>query len=120
MPELPDILLYIHALRPRIVGQPIAGIRLTSPFLLRSVDPSLDAAVGRTVVGLQRIGKRIVFAMEGDLFLVFHLMIAGRFQWKEAGAKVPGKVGLLAIDFPTGFYRRDIGWREVERIGAAT
>ena len=102
MPELPDILLYIHALRPRIVGQPITGLRLTSPFLLRSVDPPLSAAVGRPVTGLRRIGKRIVFAMEGELFLVFHLMIAGRFRWKETGAKVPGKVGLFALDFPNG------------------
>ena len=102
MPELPDILLYLRALRPRIVGQPITAIRLVSPFLLRSVDPPLPSAVGRRVVGLDRLSKRIVIALEGELFLVFHLMIAGRFRWKPAGAKVPGKIGLLAIDFPSG------------------
>src|SRR5690349_111 len=102
MPELPDILLYLSALRPRVVGQRIEGIRLASPFLLRSVTPPLGAADGRTVVDLLRLGKRIVFHLEGDLFLVFHLMIAGRFRWKERGTKVPGKVGLLAIDFAAG------------------
>jgi formamidopyrimidine-DNA glycosylase len=102
MPELPDILLYLHALAPRIVGQSISGIRLASPFLLRSVDPPLSAAVGRRVIGLQRLGKRVVIELDEELFLVFHLMIAGRFRWKPAGTKVPGKVGLLALDFPTG------------------
>lgn len=102
MPELPDILLYIHALTPRVVDREILGVRLASPFLLRSVTPALDAVQGRRVVGLQRLGKRIAFALEGELFLVFHLMIAGRFRWKVAGAKVPGKVGLLAIDFAEG------------------
>jgi formamidopyrimidine-DNA glycosylase len=99
MPELPDILLYLHALRPRIVGQRITGVRLVSPFLLRSIDPPLSAVEGRRVTDLHRIGKRVVVEMEGELFLVFHLMIAGRFRWKPAGTKVPGKVGLLAIDF---------------------
>jgi formamidopyrimidine-DNA glycosylase len=102
MPELPDILLYLHALAPRIVGQPIGGIRLASPFLLRSVDPPLSSAVGHRVLGLQRLGKRIVIELDQELFLVFHLMIAGRFRWKPAGTKVPGKVGLLALDFPSG------------------
>ena len=102
MPELPDILLYVRALEPRIVGHRIAGIRLASPFLLRSVDPPLSAIEGRTIVGLQRLGKRIVMELEGDLFLVFHLMIAGRFRWKAPGAAIPGKVGLLAIDFENG------------------
>jgi formamidopyrimidine-DNA glycosylase len=99
MPELPDILLYLHALRPRIVGQRITGVRLVSPFLLRSIDPPLASIEGRRVIDLHRIGKRVVIEMEGELFLVFHLMIAGRFRWKPAGAPVPGKVGLLAIDF---------------------
>jgi formamidopyrimidine-DNA glycosylase len=99
MPELPDILLYLHALRPRIVGQRITGVRLVSPFLLRSIDPPLASIEGRRVTGLHRIGKRVVIEMEGELFLVFHLMIAGRFRWKPAGAPVPGKIGLLAIDF---------------------
>lgn len=99
MPELPDILLYLHALRPRIVGQRITGVRLVSPFLLRSIDPPLASIEGRRVTDLHRIGKRVVIEMEGELFLVFHLMIAGRFRWKPAGAPVPGKIGLLAIDF---------------------
>jgi formamidopyrimidine-DNA glycosylase len=99
VPELPDILLYLHALRPRIVGQRITGVRLVSPFLLRSIDPPLQAIEGRRVTDLHRIGKRVVIEMEGELFLVFHLMIAGRFRWRPAGAPVPGKIGLLAIDF---------------------
>jgi len=99
MPELPDILLYLHALRPRIVGQSITGVRLVSPFLLRSIDPPLQSIIGRRVTDLHRIGKRLVIEMEGELFLVIHLMIAGRFRWKPAGAPVPGKIGLLAIDF---------------------
>ena len=102
MPELPDILLYLHALEPRIAGKRIAGVRLASPFLLRSVDPPLSAVEGRTVVGLRRLGKRVVIEAEGQLFLVFHLMIAGRFRWKPARAAIPGKVGLLALDFDHG------------------
>jgi formamidopyrimidine-DNA glycosylase len=102
MPELPDILLYLHALRPRVVGHQVQRVRLVSPFLLRSVDPPLNAIEGRTIVGLHRLGKRVVFEADGDLFLVFHLMIAGRFRWKAASAPVPGKVGLLAIDFSHG------------------
>jgi formamidopyrimidine-DNA glycosylase len=102
MPELPDILLYIHALRPRIVGREVTGVRLVSPFLLRSVDPPLPSAIGRTVRDLHRLGKRIAIELDDELFLVFHLMIAGRFRWKEAGAAVPGKVGLLALDFAHG------------------
>jgi formamidopyrimidine-DNA glycosylase len=99
MPELPDILLYLHALRSRIVGQRITGVRLVSPFLLRSIDPPLKSIEGRRVTDLHRIGKRVVIEMEGELFLVIHLMIAGRFRWKPAGAPVPGKIGLMAIDF---------------------
>jgi formamidopyrimidine-DNA glycosylase len=102
MPELPDILLYLNALRPRVVGQTVRGVRLVSPFLLRSVEPPLSAVEGRTIVDLHRIGKRVVIEAEGELFLVFHLMIAGRFRWKPPGAPVPGKVGLLAIDFEHG------------------
>ena len=102
MPELPDVALYLHALTPRVVGHRIAGLRLASPFLLRSVQPPLDAAKGRSVEALRRMGKRIVFVLEGELFLVFHLMIAGRFRWKPTGASIPGKVGLLALDFDHG------------------
>lgn len=102
MPELPDILLYLYALRPRIVGHRIEHVRMVTPFLLRSIDPPLDAVRGRAVMGLRRLGKRVVIELEDELFLVFHLMIAGRFRWKDKGAKVPGKVGLLAIDFDNG------------------
>ena len=102
MPELPDILLYLHALTPRIIGQRVRRARLASPFLLRSIDPPLASVEGKTVVALHRLGKRIVFELEGELFLVLHLMIAGRLRWKEAGAKIPGKVGLFALDFEQG------------------
>ena len=102
MPELPDILLYLHALRPRIVGRPVERVRLASPFLLRSIDPPLSAIEGRTIVDVHRLGKRVAVEAEGELFLVFHLMIAGRFRWKPHGTKIPGKVGLLALDFTDG------------------
>ena len=102
MPELPDILLYLHALRPRVVGQRVSRIRLVSAFLLRSIDPPLASVEGRIVSDLHRLGKRVVFELERELFLVFHLMIAGRFRWKPAGASVPGKVGLMALDFDAG------------------
>jgi formamidopyrimidine-DNA glycosylase len=102
VPELPDILLYLHALTPRVVGHRIERLRLASPFLLRSIDPPLSAVEGRTIVALHRLGKRIVFELDGEVFLVLHLMIAGRLRWKEAGARIPGKVGLLAIDFSHG------------------
>jgi formamidopyrimidine-DNA glycosylase len=102
VPELPDIELYLHALRPRILHQPLEGIRLASPFLVRSVDPPIDDASGKMVAGLRRLGKRLVWQLEGDLFLVIHLMIAGRFRWLERGGRIPGKVGLAAFDFPGG------------------
>jgi len=102
MPELPDITIYLEALAPRIVGQPLERARIVSPSLLRTVDPPLGAAEGRKVVGLRRLGKRIVWEMEGDIFLVFHLMIAGRFKWRAEGTKSPAKVGLASFDFPTG------------------
>ena len=102
MPELPDVLLYLHALRPRIVGRRVESVRLASPFLLRSIEPPLSAIEGRRVVNLHRLGKRIAMEAEGELFLVFHLMIAGRFRWKEKGTRIPGKVGLFALDFENG------------------
>lgn len=102
MPELPDIRLYLAALEPRLLGQPLTGMRVKSPFLLRSVQPPLDAVAGRRITSLGRIGKRIVFGLEGELFLVFHLMIAGRFRWLKPGGKPPGKIGLACFDFPTG------------------
>jgi formamidopyrimidine-DNA glycosylase len=102
VPELPDIELYLAALRPRVLHQPLERIRLVSPFLLRSVDPPLGEVEGRTVVALRRLGKRIAIGVEGDLFLVLHLMIAGRLRWRDSGAPVPAKVGLAAFDFPSG------------------
>jgi formamidopyrimidine-DNA glycosylase len=102
VPELPDVAIYIEALEARIGSARLQRVRLASPFLLRSFDPPLRAAEGRAVVGLRRLGKRIVIGLEGDLFLALHLMIAGRLRWKEAGAKVPGKLGLAALDFTTG------------------
>jgi len=102
MPELPDVVLYIEHLKARVLDQPLVRVRLGTPFLVRSVDPPLTEAAGRRVVGFRRVGKRIVFELEGDLFLVFHLMIAGRFRWRPPGARVPGKVGLAAFEFPTG------------------
>ena len=102
MPELPDILLYKHALEKRVLGQRIERIRLASPFLLRSVTPPLAEAHGRTVLGIERIGKRLVFGLEEDWFLVLHLMIAGRLRWLDSGAKLPGRIGLAAFDFSSG------------------
>ena len=102
MPELPDIELYLHALESRIVGQRLDRIRLASPFLVRSFDPPIDHANGRKIISLRRLGKRLVWELEGDLFLVIHLMIAGRFKWLDPGSKIPGKVGLAAFDFKNG------------------
>jgi formamidopyrimidine-DNA glycosylase len=102
MPELPDIAAYISALEPRIVGYPLELVRLASVFLLRTVDPPLANTEGRTVVALRRVGKRIAIGVEGDLWLVLHLMIAGRLHWKPAQAKLSGRNALAAFDFPTG------------------
>src|SRR5262247_3780740 len=102
MPELPDVAVYIEALEARIMGATLARVRLASPFLLRSVDPPITTATGRRVIGLRRLGKRIVIGLEGDLFLMLHLMIAGRLHWKAAGAKLAGKIGLAAFDFSSG------------------
>jgi formamidopyrimidine-DNA glycosylase len=102
MPELPDIAAYISALEARIVGQPLTQVRLGSPFLLRTVQPSLEETYGRVVQRLRRIGKRIAIGVEGDLWLVLHLMIAGRLHWKALGAKLAGRRSLAAFDFPNG------------------
>jgi formamidopyrimidine-DNA glycosylase len=102
MPELPDIVVYLECLQRQVAGQTLERIRLVSPFLLRSVDPPLAQAEGRTVRGLRRLGKRIVFELGDQLFLVLHLMIAGRLHWRAPGAKPPGKVGLAAFDFSSG------------------
>jgi formamidopyrimidine-DNA glycosylase len=102
MPELPDITAYITALGPRILGQPLERVRLASVFLLRTVDPALSSVEGRAVTALRRIGKRIAIGVDGDLWLVLHLMIAGRLHWRPPQAKLSGRQNLAALDFPTG------------------
>jgi len=102
MPELPDIIVYIENLERRIVGQCLDSIRLTSPFLVRTYDPPLEATFGKSVSGLRRLGKRIVFCLEDNLFIVLHLMIAGRLHWRASGAKNGRQVGLAVFVFPDG------------------
>ncbi len=102
MPELPEITAYVEAFQRTIVGQPLERIRVRSPSLVRTWDPPLSAAEGLAVVGAERLGKRVVWCMEGELFLVFHLMITGRFKWTKAGAAVPKKRAHGAFDFPNG------------------
>jgi formamidopyrimidine-DNA glycosylase len=102
MPELPDVSAYISALEPRIVGQPLENVRLASAFLLRTAQPSLGSVEGRVVRELRRIGKRIAIGMDGDLWLVLHLMIAGRLHWRPPAAKLAGRQNLAAFDFPDG------------------
>jgi len=102
MPELPDISAYISALEPRILGKPIEQVRLAGPFLLRTAQPPLTSVNGRLVRELRRIGKRIAIGLEGDLWLVLHLMIAGRLHWRPLGAKLAGRKSLVAFDFPNG------------------
>ena len=99
MPELPDVELYLWALRPRVLGHAVRRTRVASPFFVRTFDPPLTAIEGRVVMTLARVGKRLVFGFEDDLFVVVHLMIAGRLRWLEPGAKIPAKLGLAAFDF---------------------
>ena len=102
MPELPDIQVYIEALAARVVGHRLNGVRFASPFLPRSVAPPIDDAAGRLVTGVDRLGKRIVVALSGNLFLVLHLMIAGRLHWKPIDEAIPKRNGLAAFDFDNG------------------
>jgi len=102
VPELPDVVVYLEALERRILGRRLKGVRLASPFVLRTVAPPVSALAGRRVLFLRRMGKRLVLELEDDLFVVIHLMIAGRLRWAAAGAKPPGKIGLAAFDFDTG------------------
>ncbi|MGZ6125255.1 MAG: Fpg/Nei family DNA glycosylase [Myxococcales bacterium] len=102
MPELPDVTVYVESIAARVAGQPLQRVRVASPFVVRTFEPPLSAAAGKRVLEVSRLGKRIVFTLEDGLFLVIHLMIAGRFKWLEAGAKIPAKVGLAAFDFPSG------------------
>jgi formamidopyrimidine-DNA glycosylase len=102
VPELPDILIYLEALSARVLSRRLETLRLASPFVLRTVEPGPRDVAGKRLLALRRLGKRIVFALEDELFIVLHLMIAGRLRWLTKGAKVPGKVGLAAFDFENG------------------
>src|SRR5262249_25544546 len=102
VPELPDVTVYLDALAPRVLGQTLGGVRVRGPALVRTADPPLREATGKRVTALRRQGKRLLFVLEDDLFLVLHLMIAGRLHWKSRGAPVPGRIGLAAFDFSTG------------------
>src|SRR3990172_909149 len=102
MPELPDVAVYVEALERHILGARLDGVRIGSPFVLRSVEPPLLEAAGRHVTGVRRLGKRIVLALDPDLFLIVHLMIAGRLRWRKRGAALPGRRGLAAFDFASG------------------
>ena len=102
MPELPDVTVYLEALQQRIVGQKLTGVRLANPFLLRTVEPALSELNGKNVLDVRRVGKRIVIELDDALFIVIHLMIAGRLRWLPIGAKIPGKLGLAAFDFTNG------------------
>jgi len=102
VPELPDIVVYIEALERRVVGQPIKRIRFANPFVLRTAVPPIASAEGKRILGLRRIGKRIVLALEGELFLVLHLMVAGRLRWLARNAKPPGRLTLATFEFPDG------------------
>jgi formamidopyrimidine-DNA glycosylase len=102
MPELPDLEIYVEALQARIVNQSLRSLKLLHPFVLRTYDPPLDSAVGRLVIGVRRLGKRIVLALSGEHYLVIHLMLLGRLQWIEPGKKLPGRAALLALEFATG------------------
>ena len=102
MPELPDVVVYIEALRVRVQGEVLRRLRVKAPQLLRTYDPPISAVEGRVVSGLRRIGKRIVFEFDDELFLIIHLMVSGRLAWAKPGAAIPGKVGLAALDFDEG------------------
>ena len=102
MPELPDVTVYIEALEERVLNQTILRVRIASPFVVRSFDPPIREAEGKTIAGLRRVGKRIVLELEDELFLVFHLMIAGRLHWKPRNAKIARRYGLAAFDFENG------------------
>jgi formamidopyrimidine-DNA glycosylase len=102
MPELPDITIYLEALVSRVMGQRLERLRIGNPFIVRTIAPGPGDVEGRRVMALRRLGKRIVFALEDEIFIVVHLMIAGRLRWRDRGAPIPGKVGLAAFDFPSG------------------
>jgi formamidopyrimidine-DNA glycosylase len=102
MPELPDVVVYIESLQQRLLGRTLESVRLLNPFVLRTAVPPIETAIGKSIVEVRRMGKRIVLALEDELFLVLHLMIAGRLRWIARGAKLPGRISLAAFDFPNG------------------
>src|SRR3954470_20351735 len=102
MPELPDIVVYVENLESRLVGRTLKQVRLLNPFLLRTATPPIAAVQGKKVAGVQRLGKRIVIAIEGGLFMVLHLMIAGRLRWFDSSAKIPGRIALAVFEFENG------------------
>src|SRR5437588_464819 len=102
MPELPDIIAYVEALERRVRGQVVDAVRVRGPFVVRSVDPPISAAAGQTVVGVRRMGKRLVLELTDELFIVIHLMIAGRLLWKPRGAPLTNRISLAAFDFASG------------------
>jgi len=111
MPEFPDVVVYMERLRAFLIGRPLEKVRLKSVFLVRTVSPPVEAAEGRAVTAVDRMGKRIVLGFEGDLHFVIHLMIAGRLRWRKRGAGLPGRAGLAAFDFPHG----TIVWTEASK-----
>src|SRR5262245_7214441 len=102
MPELPDVTVYVERLRALAIGRPLEAIRIASPFVLRTVSPSPSELRGQTIATIERLGKRIVIGVDGDRYIVIHLMIAGRLRWKPRGERLPAKVGLAAFDLPNG------------------
>ena len=106
MPELPDVTVYVESIRERIRGQTLERIRFASPFLLRSAVPPIAEAYGRRALDVRRLGKRIVFVLDDDYFLVLHLMVAGRLKWAKKGAGVPGRIGLCAFDWDDGVFAK--------------
>src|SRR3954462_13152594 len=102
MPELPDVVAYVEAIQRKVQGAELKAVRVKSPFVVRSFDPPISAAAGHRVTGVRRLGKRIILELDGDLFVVIHLMIAGRFLWKSAGAPLTNRIALVAFDFDTG------------------
>ncbi|MBC8182889.1 formamidopyrimidine-DNA glycosylase [candidate division KSB1 bacterium] len=102
MPEYPDITIYIERLEAFLIGQTLQDVRIKHPFLLRTFDPPIGSIKGKQIIGFRLMGKRIIFIFPDEYFLIFHLMVAGRFHWKEKGAKITGKIGLAAFDFPNG------------------
>ena len=118
MPELPDVTVYVEALRSRIAGQVVRDVKIASPFVLRSVDPPIASVVGQAVTGVDRLGKRIVIGLDGDLWIVIHLMIAGRFRWLAPGKKPPGKLGLAGLGFDGGRAVADRGRDQAQGVAA--